>query len=197
MTHLHKQVFVAATGTDIGKTYVTQALLRHFRSDGIDARALKPVISGFEETNIAASDTGRLLTAMDKPPSLEEAEQISPWRFQAALSPDMAAVREGRHIEMQEVAAFCRQDAAQSGADITFVEGVGGIMVPLNATTTTLDWQASLDIPCLLVIGSYLGTMSHCLTALDALAAKGITPLAVILNESAESPVPWRKPPPP
>ncbi|MGC6512546.1 MAG: dethiobiotin synthase [Parvibaculales bacterium] len=190
MTQLHKQVFVAATGTDIGKTYVTGALIRHLRATGIAACALKPVISGFEDDNIAESDTGQLLAAMDRPPTPDEAAKISPWRLRAALSPDMAAARENRHIEIQEVTNFCRQDANRSDADITFIEGVGGIMVPLNASATTLDWQVALNIPCLLVIGSYLGTMSHCLTALDTLSAKGIMPLAVILNESPQSPVP-------
>ena len=190
MTHLHKQVFIAATGTDIGKTYVTQALIRHFRANSLDARALKPVISGFEKDDIATSDTGHLLAAMEKPLTLAEAEKISPWRFHAALSPDMAANRENRTVEVEDVTSFCRDNALKSDADITFIEGVGGILVPLNTVATTLDWQESLNIPSILVIGSYLGTMSHCLTALDALAQRNIIPLAIILNESENSPVP-------
>lgn len=190
MSQLHKQVFIAATGTDIGKTYVTSALIRHLRTHDIDACALKPVISGFSEDEIAVSDTGQLLAAMEKPITLAEAEAISPWRFQDALSPDMAAQREQRQINLADVVAFCHQHGETSNADITFVEGVGGIMVPLNASSTTLDWQGQLNIPCLLVIGSYLGTMSHCLSALQALSARNITPLAIILNESPESPVP-------
>ncbi|MGC6475669.1 MAG: dethiobiotin synthase [Parvibaculales bacterium] len=186
----HKQVFIAATGTDIGKTYVTACLIRSLIKAGLDARALKPVISGFDANDIANSDTGQLLMAMQRPCTMAEAEKISPFRFSAALSPDMAAKRENQEIDMDALVTFCQQDAQQSTGDITFIEGVGGAMVPLNQTQLTLDWQARLNIPCLLVMGSYLGTLSHALTCLEALDKTGIKPLAIIINESPESPVP-------
>ncbi len=189
MTKFHKQVFIGATGTDIGKTYVTQTLIRQLRRLGYDAKALKPIISGFDETEIDTSDTGQLLQAMDTPCTIAEVDKISPWRFSAPLSPNMAARQENKTLDMNELVNFCLDDS-QKKADITFIEGVGGIMVPLTDKSTTLDWQEKLNIPCLLLIGSYLGTMSHCLTSLDALAHKNITPLGIILNASPQSPVP-------
>ena len=42
-------------------------------------------------------------------------------------------------------------------------------MVPLDDTHTVLDWIAAVDAPVLLVTGSYLGSLSHTLTALGML----------------------------
>ncbi len=63
-------------------------------------------------------------------------------------------------------------------------------MVPLTATETVLDWITALHVPALLVTGSYLGTLSHTLTAAEALRARGIAVAAIVVSESEESPVP-------
>ena len=63
-------------------------------------------------------------------------------------------------------------------------------MVPLDAEHTVLDWISSLKIPTILVAGTYLGTISHTLTAYKALASKGINVSNIILSQSEKSPVP-------
>ena len=103
-------VFVTATGTDIGKTFVTAGLIRHFRAAGRTAEALKPVVSGFDPAAWQDSDPAALLAALERPQVIEEVERISPWRFKAPLSPHMAARQEGRAIDYQEVVDFCRAD---------------------------------------------------------------------------------------
>ena len=65
-----------------------------------------------------------------------------------------------------------------------FIEGVGGIMVPLDAKRTVLDWMAALNIPLLLVVGGYLGAISHTLTALDVLAQRKLKIAAIVVSES-------------
>ena len=95
-------------------------------------------------------------------------ERISPWRFRAPLSPDLAARREGRRIDVDDVIAFC-QSAVEQRRDSLLIEGVGGIMVPLDDQRTILDVMMALHLPLILVAGSYLGTISHTLTALDSL----------------------------
>ena len=64
------------------------------------------------------------------------------------------------------------------------IEGIGGIMVPLDDTHTVLDWMKALRIPVLLIAGSYLGTISHTLTALHVLAQRNIDIAAVVVSES-------------
>lgn len=182
--------FVTATGTDTGKTYVTAALLRHYRARDRKVRALKPIVSGFPGADMRGSDCGVLLAALGEPVNDETIAAISPWRFAAPLSPDMAAVREGRVIPYTELIAWCRGEIALAREATLFIEGVGGVMVPLDARRTVLDWMADLRLPIVLVAGGYLGTISHTLTALAALATRGLAPLVLVLNETGPLPVP-------
>ena len=181
-------IFITATGTDVGKTFVAASLIRHFRAMGRLVDAIKPVVSGFDPAQAAASDPGILLDALGLPVTAQEIDRISPWRFRAALSPDLAAAREGRSIDVEAVITYC-QTAIEQRRDILLIEGVGGVMVPLDAERTILDVMMALQLPLILVAGSYLGTISHTLTALDALFQRGLRVLAIIVSETPGSPV--------
>jgi dethiobiotin synthetase len=178
--------FVTSTGTDIGKTFVTAGLIRYFRAAGRAVEAIKPVVSGFDPQAWQESDPAVLLAALGRPVTLAEAERISPWRFAAPLSPHMAARREDRAIAFQEVVDFCRKAmAARRGA--LLIEGVGGILVPLDDHRSVLDLMSVLRIPILLVAGSYVGTVSHTLTALEVLVRRNLNVAAVVVSESETS----------
>jgi dethiobiotin synthetase len=153
-------IFVTAAGTDIGKTFVACGLVRALQARGRKVAALKPIASGFVPTDPERSDSGRLLAALGRPVTTETIAQVSPWRFAAALSPDMAAAREGRTVDFAAVVGFCR-DAVATRDGALLIEGIGGVMTPLDARHTVLDWMAALDIPIVLVAGSYLGAISH------------------------------------
>lgn len=181
-----KSLFVTATGTDIGKTFVTCRLAETLIATGKTVTIQKPVISGFDPDNPADSDTGEILKSLGQSPAADTIEKISPWRFRDPISPDIAAAREGREIDFEALVSFCR---APAPADFHLIEGVGGVRVPLTEKKTTLDLMVALDFPVLLVAGSYLGTISHTLTALGSLNQAGLTPLAIIVSESEEQPV--------
>jgi len=70
------------------------------------------------------------------------------------------------------------------------IEGIGGVMVPLDEERTVLDWMTALNIPVLLVTGTYLGSLSHTLTALAALKQRKLIVAGVVVNESPGSAVP-------
>lgn len=177
-------LFVTATGTDIGKTYVSAALIRQLRARGRNVEALKPVLSGFDPAAPDGSDAAVLLDALGEPLTAETLDAITPWRYRAPLSPDMAAAQEGATVPYEAVVAHCRARMART-PDILLIEGVGGVMVPLAGTLTVLDWLAALDCPALLVTGSYLGTLSHTLTALLALESRGVPLAGIVVNETA------------
>jgi dethiobiotin synthetase len=179
-------IFVSGTGTDVGKTFVTTGLIRHFLAGGGAVDAIKPVVSGFDPADLAASDSGALLAALRRPLTLAEAQRISPWRFAAPLSPDMAAKREGRAIAFDVVTDFCRSAMAAHRGHL-FIEGIGGIMVPLDQSHTVLDLITQLRLPLLLVAGTYVGTISHTLTALQVLTRRNLDVAAVIVSESRGS----------
>ena len=180
--------FVTSTGTDIGKTFVTAGLIRYLREAGQAVHAIKPVMSGYNSSVVETSDPAVLLNALGLPIDAGTIDRVAPWRFRAPLSPDLAAAREGRSIAFEELIAFSRKEIATS-TGILFIEGVGGIMVPLDAERTVLDWMEALQIPLLLVVGGYLGTISHTLTALDVLAQRHLKVAAIIVSESERNPV--------
>lgn len=177
--------FVTSTGTEIGKTYLTCRLIAGLRARGVAVDALKPVVSGFDPVEAANSDAGLIVRALGREATTEAIDHVSPWRFAAPLSPDMAAEREGKRIALERVAAFCRGGAG----DCRIIEGAGGVMSPLGRDFTNLDLIAALDVRVLLVAGTYLGTISHTLTACSALSARGRAPCAVILSDTGVNPV--------
>ena len=180
--------FVTSTGTDIGKTFVTAGLIRYLREAGQAVHALKPVVSGYDPSVVETSDPAVLLNALGKPIDAATIAGMAPWRFRAPLSPDLAAAREGRGIDFDELVAFSAKAIGTSNG-ILFIEGVGGIMVPLDAERTVLDWMAVLQIPLLLVVGGYLGTISHTLTALDVLATRHLKVAVIVVSESERNPI--------
>jgi dethiobiotin synthetase len=182
-------IFVTGTGTDVGKTFVTTGLIRHLRTTGRPVEALKPVVSGFDPDAPATSDPGLLLAALDRALTQAEIDRISPWRFRAPLSPDLAAAREGRNLDYKRLVEFSRQ-AILAAKDVLLVEGIGGIMVPLDDRHTVLDWMTVLRIPVILVAGSYLGTISHTLTALHVLAQRNVEVSSIVVSESQGSSTP-------
>ena len=182
-------IFITGTGTEVGKTFVAAALIRHLRAMGRSVEAIKPVASGFDPERAAASDPGILLQALGFPATTQNIERISPWRFRAPIAPDLAARREGRRIDVDAVVAYCKS-AMEQRREILLIEGIGGIMVPLDGQRTILDVMMALQLPIILVAGSYLGTISHTLTALDALFRRDLPLFAIIVSETPGSPVP-------
>jgi dethiobiotin synthetase len=181
-------LFVTATGTDIGKTYVTAGLIRAGRRAGRQMAALKPILTGYTEEGAAASDAGYLLDALGVPVTPASIAGIAPWRFAAPLSPNMAASIAGSHIDVAAVVTTCR--AALRPDKLTLVEGIGGVMVPIDERHTVLDLIVALALPVVLVTGTQLGALSHCLTAVEALRSRTRPPDLIVLNESAGSSVP-------
>ena len=180
--------FITSTGTGIGKTYTTAALIRLARSKSLKVAAYKPVISGFDKLEIVGSDTWHILAALGEAPTEAAVARVSPWRYAAPLAPNMAARAEGKQLDCEALFSFSRK-ALQEKADLVLIEGVGGVMVPLDDEKTVLDWIVACDVPVVLVVGDYLGTISHTLTAVEVLRAKGVETAAVVVSESGESSV--------
>ena len=179
-------LFVTGAGTEIGKTYVSCAVLQAWRTQGAAVSALKPIVSGYDIANIEESDPALLLAAQGQSPTTERIAAIAPWRFKAPLAPPLAARAENAIIAFEEVVEFCSaQMRATQGA--LLIEGAGGVMAPLTDAHTNLELIVELAIPVLFVAGSYLGAVSHALTGLEALRTRGAKVAAIIVSESHES----------
>jgi dethiobiotin synthetase len=178
-------LFVTGTGTDIGKTYVTCALIRALKARGAAVDAFKPVVSGFDPRDAAGSDPARLAAALGEP---GDVFRIAPRRYRAPLSPNIAARLEGQTLSLDDMVIDAMARAAEVRDGLLLVEGAGGVMSPLTDTETNLDMIAALGAPVLLVAGSYLGTISHVLTALVALRAAKARVAAMVMSESLDAP---------
>ncbi|WP_419255744.1 dethiobiotin synthase [Caulobacter sp. ErkDOM-YI] len=180
-----KSLFVAGTGTDIGKTHVACALIRALRLRGLSIDAFKPVVSGFDPDDPDVSDPGRLALALEEPGALP---RISPRRYRAPLAPNLAAALEGDVLRLADLVADCRERLARPDRDLLLIEGAGGVMSPLTDAATNLDLMVALNLPVLLVAGSYLGTVSHVLTALEVIRSRGLSVAALVMSESLAAP---------
>lgn len=178
-------LFVAGTGTDLGKTHVACALLRAARARGATVDAFKPVVSGFDPNAPETSDPARLAAALGRP---HDWARVSPRRYRAPLAPNLAARLEGETLLMADLVADCQTWLAGREVDFALIEGAGGVMSPMTDDATNLDLMAALGLPVLLVAGSYLGTASHLLTALEVVRARGLLVAAIIVSESLDAP---------
>ena len=182
-----KTVFITATGTEIGKTFVACALGWQLRAKGEAVRIIKPTVSGFDPDD-AMSDPRQILDCLGERPTFAALDAVSPWRFSAPISPDMAAKRENKKIDFEALVRFCRE--AGQGEGTLLVEGIGGALVPLTGRQLVADWIAALDCRTIVVTGSYLGTLSHTIATVEALRHRGVRVASLIVSESLESPVP-------
>jgi len=182
-------IFITSTGTEIGKTYITSGLLTWDSAHEQRFSASKPIISGWPDDpeKIQTTDTALLLKSQGLPLTPAAIDDCSPWRFSCPLTPDQAAQNAGRPIDTAALVRFCQQRIlkARAQGQIHLIEGVGGVMSPIAGIFTNLEWLCALQCPCILVVGTYLGTLSHTLTALQVLGAHNISVCAVCVNDSA------------
>lgn len=188
--------FLTASGTDVGKTTVATILAHNLRRENRAVIAYKPIATGIEnawammdEQAVRQTDTGRLAEACGLTLTPETLAMISPFCFREPLAPSMAALAERTQVDYPALLQWSQQTLHQECHDVTLIEGVGGVMVPLDARHTTLDWMVACGLPVLLVVGTYLGALSHALTAHAALVQRGLIVRAVLVHETAGSSV--------
>jgi dethiobiotin synthetase len=175
-------VFVTGTDTSVGKTYVCARLLEFLRLKGIQAGYQKWVATGV--TAGLPEDLVLCLAAAAVSPMPEHIEQHVPYSFRLPASPHLAAEMENRTVRPEYIVEQYKTLAARS--EWLIVEGVGGIMVPLRRDLLLADLVARLRLKTLVVARSGLGTLNHTLLTLEALQARQIPVLGVVLSDSGE-----------
>lgn len=174
--------FVTATGTDIGKTYVSAALLAVWRAQGHTVAATKPLMSGFDEDALEQSDAGRLLAAMGQAVTPASVSGICLHRLAPPLAPNVAMRQAGISQNYNEILRFV-EGRLKASEGWHLVEGAGGVMSPVTDNTLQIDLMADLGLPVILVTAPYLGSISHTLSALEVLEARGLHISAVVVSQ--------------
>lgn len=160
---------VFGTDTDVGKTVVAAACVQAAAQHG-PTRYWKPVQTGSHSDTL---EVARLTTGSHYTEEEPGAE------FPLPASPHEAAAAAGSHVDLEHLSQ--RLATALASGDTLIVEPAGGLLVPLTDEVLTLDWIAEARPRCLLVARSGLGTLNHTLLSLEALAARGLRPAALVL----------------
>ncbi|MEA2187417.1 MAG: dethiobiotin synthetase [Solirubrobacteraceae bacterium] len=168
--------FVTGTDTGAGKTVLAAAIAAALHASGERVAAFKPVVTGVDEPDaVWPADHELLATATGAQP-----EQVCATTFGPALSPHLAAQLAGVELSLDAIVAAAR--AAARGVDVLVVEGVGGLLVPFNASHCVRDLAVELGLPVLVAARPGLGTINHSLLTVEAARAAGLDVRAVVLT---------------
>jgi dethiobiotin synthetase len=173
-------LFVTGTGTGIGKTIVSAALLAAMRAAGEPVRAYKPAVTGLDGPSGEWPPDHELLAAA----AAMSPEEVAPLRFAPAVSPHLAAALAGQPIDPATLIARAREQSSRT----LIVEGVGGLLVPLTDDFTVRDLAVKLALPIVISAAPGLGTINHTLLTIEAARSAGLNVAAVVLTPWPERP---------
>lgn len=169
-------IFITATDTDAGKTFVTAGLVRALAFRGIGVRAFKPVACGRDKSG-RNPDVSLLLRVQ----GLADPAEVTLYDFEYACAPIFAA--KASPIRADRLIEWCHQRMA--AGRINLFEGVGGVMVPLAEGFLVSDWLASMPaMEVILVVRARLGGISHALLSLEKLVSMGRSPAWIVVNDT-------------
>ena len=184
---MNKGYFVTATGTDVGKTFVTALLVKKWRDSGIDAGYYKAALSGAELRNgkWVAGDADyvkRIANLSDTQ------EQLVSYVYKEAVSPHLAARKEGNPVELTKVKADF--DAACARHEFIFAEGSGGIICPIRYDDQKVfleDIIKTVNLPILVVTTAALGSINACVLTVEYARSRGLDIRGLIVNRYGSS----------
>lgn len=187
-----KRFFVTGTDTDVGKTFVTCAMLRHFNQQNHKVLGFKPISAGCEvgmdsevnsevDSEVANdSNTGEKVLVNEDAALIQAHSNvqaplsvINPIAFEPPIAPHIAASQVGQRID------FTRLDNGwhelqQINADVYLVEGAGGWCLPLNEVDTLNQWVEQQQFAVIVVVGIKLGCLNHALLTAQAIESQGL-----------------------
>ncbi len=172
-------LFIAGTDTGVGKTLAAKALIQRGVAAGKRVAAMKPVSAGCVQTpeGWLNDDVAQLRAASNVVLPLA---LMNPYAFELPIAPHIAAQQAGIEIDLARIESAYREIESQS--DEVIVEGVGGLLVPLNANQTAADIVVRLNLPVILVVGMRLGCLNHALLTVEAMQQRGLTLAGWIAN---------------
>lgn len=182
---MNKAFFVTGTDTEVGKTFVSCALLKAFERESCSSVAMKPIASGCE---LIAGELRNddALALMEYATQKLPYQEVNPYAFEQAIAPHIAAQESLQPIELKKLVKLT-QDFLKHKADIKLIEGAGGWLVPLNAQDTLEDYVKALDVPVILVVSIRLGCINHALLSARTIRAAGLQLAGWVANVSQDN----------
>jgi len=182
-----KGYFVTATGTDVGKTFVTALLVKKWRDSGIDAGYYKAALSGaeFRDGKWVAGDADYVKRIANLP---DTQEQLVSYVYKEAVSPHLAARKEGNPVALTKVKADF--EAACARHEFIFAEGSGGIICPIRYDDRKIfleDIIKTVNLPILVVTTAALGSINACVLTVEYARSRGLDIRGLIVNRYGSS----------
>ena len=180
---MSKNIFITATGTDIGKTYVSALIVKKMREIGYDCGYFKPVLSGIEEQNgqLTVSDANYVVNTAKIHCVADDC--VAYW-WEEAVSPHLAAKRAGQNIDIQKIKQ--KYELLNRKYDCLLIEGAGGITCPLRVENgekyLLKDLIKELEVPIIIVADGGLGTINSTLLTVEYAKNNNISIIGIILN---------------
>lgn len=180
---MSKGIFITATGTDIGKTFVTALIVKKLRDAGLNAGYYKAALSGAEEQPDGSWLPGDAAYVAKVSGMQEKGEELVSYIYKTAVSPHLAAMREGNPVELDKV----KDDFAKAQAKYDYVtmEGSGGIICPIRWYEQHIlleDVIKAVGLGTLVISNAALGSINACVLTIAYLRQKGIPVRGIILN---------------
>jgi dethiobiotin synthetase len=171
-----KGLFVTGTDTSVGKTAVSCAIAAQAHARRVSLAVMKPAETGCTPEPLDA------LALRAAAGSADPLELICPYQFAEPLAPAVAARRAGKSLSIDYLVGCAKKLAANRPL---LCEGAGGLLVPYTERETCADLIAALGLPVLLVARAGLGTLNHTALTVEALRARKLRLVAVVLNRTS------------
>lgn len=174
-----KTIFITATGTDIGKTYVSGLIAKHMKDKGLNIGYYKAALSG--SLDITDSDAWYVKQQADL---LDSYDEMVSYTYKHAYSPHLAAQIEGNPPDIKVIKNAYKN--IDNRNDYMIVEGSGGIICPIrydnNQKIFLEDIIKELNIPSLIIADAGLGTINSTVLTIEYMRSKNLKVNGVILN---------------
>jgi len=176
---MEKGVFVTGIDTGVGKTVIAGAIAAAVKAHGLDVGVMKPVATGAKEIDgkLISEDAIYLKKIID---STDDDDLVNPIRLEPALAPTMAASKTGVTIDIERVWEAYKELRNKHG--FVVVEGIGGLMVPIDDNTLVADMALKMDLALVIVSKHYLGAINHTLLTLEYARSRNLRIKGIIFN---------------
>ncbi len=179
-----KGIFITATGTDVGKTYISALIVKKMRQLGYNCGYFKPAMSGIEKGKLCDVEYVFKTAGLSGNPM-----DFVSYPFEEALSPHLAAKRSGKEIKIDKIISDFKRVC--SIYDYVLVEGAGGIVCPFNIsdkhTLLLPDVIKSLGLDIIVIADAKLGTINSTVLTVEYARCCGISVSGIILNNYDEN----------
>ena len=175
----YRRVFISGTNTEVGKTFITLNIIKLLESRGKIVNPYKPIETGCKRrsTILIPKDSTIFYNAIKKRISLD---QINPYRFLEPISPATAIKRARKKIYISD---YNRKLQKLPNADITLIEGAGGLCSPLASDGFNIDLIKKINAPTILVAKDEIGVINNVILSINMLKKYRIKILAIVLNK--------------